>query len=391
MSIDAREGEILAWLDDQHEPMVELLRAIVDIDSGSYNKAGVDQVGTVLRRHFEQHGITCEMIESKPVDGTLYGDCIKAVVPAANGVAAPVILLGHRDTVFPDGTVAERPFQVQGDRAYGPGVADMKAGLVMNAFVLAAFARFGGASHPLIGLYTSDEEIASPSSRPVIEATAKGARAVFNAEPGRVPNGIVRGRKGALFFSLETTGRSAHSGAAHDKGVSAIEELCRKVLDLHALTDYESGTTVNVGLLEGGVSVNTVAPAAKARVDVRFKTMPAMAAAEAAIEAIAAKTYLDGTTTTIADKAAFLPLEQSEASQALFDHYVACAGDLGMSVSGEYTGGSADSGFTAAVGAPTVCGTGPVGEKAHSPAEVCHLETLTLRAKAVALAILRLD
>jgi glutamate carboxypeptidase len=162
------------------------------------------------------------------------------------------------------------------------------------------------------------------------------------------------------------------------------------VLDLHALTDYASGTTANVGLIQGGQSVNTVAPLATAEVDVRFRTIAAMRAAEAAISAILDRTYLAGTTTRITRKAAFLPFEQTAASRAVFEHYVACAAELGTYPGGEYTGGSADSGFTAAVGAPTLCGTGPLGAKAHSPDEVCHLDTLVPRAQALALAIARL-
>jgi glutamate carboxypeptidase len=266
----------------------------------------------------------------------------------------------------------------------------MKAGLVMNAFVLEAFARLGGAARAVINLVTSDEEIASPASRPVIEAAARGARAVFNAEPGRPSGALVTGRKGALFLTIEVTGRAAHSGGAHEHGISAIEELCRKVLDLHALTDYTTGTTANVGLIQGGQSVNTVAPLATAEVDVRFRTIAVMRAAEAAISAVLARTWLAGTTTRITRHAAFLPLEQTAASQALFEHYVACAAELGLTTGGEYTGGSADSGFTAATGAPTLCGTGPLGEKAHSPDEVCHLDTLVPRAQALALAIARL-
>jgi glutamate carboxypeptidase len=172
--------------------------------------------------------------------------------------------------------------------------------------------------------------------------------------------------------------------------VSAIEELCRKVQELHALTDYGTGTTVNVGLIEGGVSINTVAPFAEARVDVRYKTMAALAAAEAAIRAIVERVHLPGTTARITARGLFLPLEQTAANRALFEAYAACAAALGLAVGGEYTGGSADSGFTSAAGAPTLCGTGPLGEKAHSPDEVCHLDSLIPRAKALALTILRL-
>ncbi|MGH6898007.1 MAG: M20 family metallopeptidase [Geminicoccaceae bacterium] len=387
MALSVREAELLGWLDTQYQPMVELLGKLVDTDSGSYDKEGVARAGEIIHHHLLRRGIACE--EVIQADGSF---SVKATLPPREPVAdnAHILLLGHRDTVFPKGTVAERPFRVAGGRAYGPGVADMKAGLVMNAFVLEAFARFGGTARPLVNLITSDEEIASPASRPVIEAAARGARAVFNAEPGRPSGALVVGRKGAMFITIEVTGRAAHSGGAHEQGISAIEELCRKVLELHGLTDYETGTTVNVGLIQGGQSVNTVAPLAVAEVDVRFKTIAAMADAEARIAAILERTHLAGSTTRITRKAAFLPLEQTAASRAIFEHYVACAAELGIAVGGEYAGGSADSGFTAAIGAPTLCGTGPIGEKAHSPDEVCHLETLVPRAQALALAIARL-
>jgi glutamate carboxypeptidase len=388
MTLSTREAELLGWLDAQRQPMVELLGKLVDTDSGSYDKEGVARTGEIIYHHLVGRGIPCE--EVVQADGSF---SVRATVRPRDAGAdnAHVLLLGHRDTVFSKGTVAERPFRVEGDQAYGPGVADMKAGLVMNAFVLEAFARFGGTSRPLVNLITSDEEIASPASRPVIEDAARGARAVFNAEPGRFSGALVTGRKGALFLTIEVTGRAAHSGGAHEQGISAIEELCRKVPDLHALTDYSTGTTANVGLIQGGQSVNTVAPLASAEVDVRFRTIAAMRAAEAAIGAILERTRLAGTTTRIIRQAAFLPLEQTPASQALFEHYVACAAELGLTPGGEYTGGSADSGFTAAVGAPTLCGTGPLGEKAHSPDEVSHLNTLVPRAQALALAIARLS
>jgi glutamate carboxypeptidase len=388
MRLADHEAQLLSWLEQQQGPMIELLGQLVNTDSGSFDSEGVARAGEVIASHLKERGLPVELIAQ--ADGSV---SIRTAVDARQPPAgnAHVLLLGHRDTVFPKGTAAQRPFRVENGRAYGPGVADMKAGLVMNAFVLEAFACCGGAPRPLVGLFTSDEEIASPASRPTIEDAARGARAVFNAEPGRPSGNIVSGRKGAMFLTIEVTGRPAHSGSAHEHGVSAIEELCRKVQALHALTEYQTGTTVNVGLIEGGQSINTVAPWATAKVDVRFKTMARMAEAEAAIERIVAATHLPGTTTEITAKASFLPLEPSAANQALFEHYVAAAADLGMTIGGEYTGGSADSGFTAAAGAPTVCGTGPIGEKAHSPDEVCHVDTLIPRAKALALAILRLD
>ena len=381
-----RSAEILGWLDGQREAMTEMLRDLVNVDSGSYNKAGVDAVGTLIEKHLAERGIPTERVAAEK-----FGDCIRAVVPGAPGSGnRHILLMGHRDTVFPDGTVAERPFRVEGDTAYGPGVSDMKSGLVMNSFVLEAFKRFGGAPYPLVGLYTSDEEIASPSSRPVIENEARNARVVFNSEPGRPTGNVVTGRKGAAFLKFEVIGKAAHSGGRPQDGISAIEELARKIQKLHALTDFETGTTVNVGLISGGSSVNTVAPWATAEVDVRFKTQADREAVIAKINAILEETHLPGTTTRLTAERGFLPLNQSPESRQVFELYTPAAAELGMQIEGEFSGGSADSGFTASVGAPTVCSVGPVGGNAHSPDEYCRLDTLVPRAKAVALAILRM-
>ncbi len=146
----------------------------------------------------------------------------------------------------------------------------MKAGLVMNCFVLAAFAKFGGAPAPLVGLFTGDEEIGSPEGRAVIEAEARRARVVFNSEPGRVSGNVVTGRKGGVFMAFRITGKAAHSGGNFAEGISAIEELARKIQAIHALTDLDRGITLNVGLVSGGQSVNTVAPWAEGQIDLRY-------------------------------------------------------------------------------------------------------------------------
>ncbi|HET6519893.1 MAG TPA: M20/M25/M40 family metallo-hydrolase, partial [Geminicoccaceae bacterium] len=208
MALDVREREVLAWLEGQYPAMIGLLGAVVNTDSNSYDRQGVEAVIARFRRHLEERGFAPRSIETAPVGGARFGDCLKATAPAGNGAGANghVLLLGHCDTVFPAGEAAARPFRVEGGRASGPGVADMKAGLVMNTFVFEALARFGAARHPLAVLYTSDEEIASGASRPVIEAEARGARAVFNAEPGRPSGNVVGGRKGAMFLTIEATG-----------------------------------------------------------------------------------------------------------------------------------------------------------------------------------------
>lgn len=383
MSVEAKTA-ILEHLGRQHQAMVALLAELVSIDSGSYHKAGVDRVEDRLRAWLEAAGMPCESFPNER-----FGNCMAARLSAQNGGSnRPIVLMGHCDTVFPEGTVAKRPFRIDGDRATGPGVADMKAGLVMNSFVLDALRRFG-APCPLIGLYTADEEIASPSSRAVIEAEAKNARAVFNAEPGRPSGNLVSRRKGAAFIELEVTGRASHSGAAHAQGVSAIEAMARKIQRLHKLTDYDLGTTVNVGLMQGGQSVNTVAPRATAAIDVRFPTLNIMEKILGEVREILNTTELPGSESRIVREGSFLPLEQDEASRKLLEIYARTAAELGMpTVGGEATGGSADSGFTAALGTPTLCGTGPVGGNAHTDEEWCRIDTLVPRARALALTVL---
>ncbi len=383
------EDQITGWLETQHEAMVALLREMVDIDSGSYDKAGTDAVGEVVRRFLAAHGVTVETIAQ-----ARHGDVLRAAAPwdgPAGNAGGNVLLMGHRDTVFPKGEAGRRPFTIRDGVAYGPGVADMKAGLVMNCFLLAAFARFGGAPAPLVGLFTGDEEIGSPEGRPVIEAEARRARAVFNSEPGRVSGNVVTGRKGGVFMAFRVTGRAAHSGGNFPEGISAIEELARKVQAIHALTDLDRGITLNVGLVTGGQSVNTVAPEAGGEIDLRYVRPDDRDEAMGRIEAIIARSFVPGTRAELAVKGEFLPLNQTAAAKRLFDLYVDAARTSGFATDGEFTGGCADSGFAAGVGAATICAVGPVGGKAHTPDEFLHLDTLVPRAQACARAILGLE
>ena len=381
--LSLQERRILDWLAAQRPAMLALLEQLVNTDSGSYDKAGVDAVGGHLQRFFDSEGIAHERVADER-----FGDALRAGV--GGGPNTTILLMGHRDTVFPHGEAARRPFRIEAGRAYGPGVADMKPGLVMNAFVLAAFEKFGGAPAPLVGLFTADEEIGSPSSRGLIETEARRARAVFNAEPGRPSGAVVTARKGGVFMGMEVIGKAAHSGANFEQGISAIGELAHKIVALHALTDIARGITVNVGIVRGGQTVNTVAPSAQAEIDLRFLDRAGRDAAMSRIEAIVSASQVPGTSAKLEIFGEFLPLVKSPESERLYRHYADCAQALGAVVPAEFTGGCADSGFAASVGAPTLCATGPVGAKAHTPEEYLELDSLVPRAQALALAILRL-
>lgn len=384
-TLTAKESEICRWLAEQQPAMLALLEEVVNIDSGSYDKAGVDRVGERFKQFYESHGMT---VRTDPNE--THGDAIHVRLDDSPSNEKPILLMGHRDTVFPKGEVGRRPFKIENGRAYGPGVVDMKGGLVLNAFVLAAFKRFGGHPAPLAALITSDEEIASPACRPVIERAGREARCVFNSEPGRPTGNVVTGRKGGVFMKMQVFGKAAHSGGNFEKGISAIGELAHKIVKLHALTDLKRGITLNVGLVSGGQSVNTTAPEAEGRIDLRYVKPSDRAWALDAVNAIVDTPVVPGTTARIEILGEFLPLNATSASEELFSAYAAAAGEVGLEIKGEFSGGCADSGFTAAVGCPTICAVGPVGGNAHTPEEYLEVESFVPRAQAMALAILRL-
>jgi glutamate carboxypeptidase len=380
----ATSNAAVEWLADQRFAMQAALAQLVDIDSNSHDKAGTDRVAQAM-----SGWLTAAGLDARHLADPAEGDALLVRLPGAQPAAAPVLLMGHRDTVFPTGTVAQRPWRVEGDRGYGPGVADMKSGLVLQCFVLMALSRLPALPFPVLGLFTADEEIGSRHGRVAIEAHARGACAAFNAEPGRVSGNLVIERKGGANFVIDVVGCAAHAGMNHQDGANAIETLARKIQALHALTDYEAGITANVGLVSGGVSTNTVPPTAQAQLDVRFCTAAQRESLFARILAIVAEPGVVGTTATVKQTSEFLPLEPRW-SEDLMRRYKASAAQVGFAVEGEFTGGCSDAGFTASLGIPTLCGVGPVGGRAHTDGEYCCLDTLVPRAQALVATVLGL-
>ena len=404
---------VVAWLAAHEAEMVALLKDLVNVDSGTYNKAGVDAAGEVLQNFWRAHGLSVSVIPHET-----FGDALIADLPCPEAKdLRPVLMMGHRDTVFPDGEAERRPFSMRDGRGYGPGVADMKSGLVIEAFVMAAFAACGAPGAPLRMLTTSDEEIASPACARDITAQAKLCRAVFNAEPSRrreaksdevvsgsredfasdrrpnAPAGnqntqvVTRGRKGGVFMRVEAIGKAAHSGAHYERGRSAILDLAQKVAPLHALTDLARGITVNVGLIGGGQTVNTIAPSAWMEIDLRYIEPPQREEAVSAIRKIVEKPAVEGVKAELIIKGEFLPLVQTPESVRLLEAYTRAAASYGITVTADFTGGCADSGLTAAAGCPTLCSVGPIGGGGHTPEEFIEMASLVPAAQTLALAI----
>jgi len=377
------EAEIHDWLAASQPTMERLLARLVDIDSPSGDRVGLDAVAGELFAFLSENRVDVRRIRAGK-GATL----LQASVPSG-GDRAPALLMGHMDTVFPRGTAGRRPYSATSERLYGPGVADMKAGLVMNAFVLAAFARFGGGEHPVRALFTVDEEVASPISRPFILDTARGASIVLNAEPGRANGNVVIERKGGIFLRLSIAGKPSHSGVDFAGGASAVSELAHKIVALEKLTDIAGGVTVNVGLISGGQSINTVAPNAEASLDVRYTRKEQRDRLIAQLSEIVDATTIPGTRAELEIVGEFQPMVPSPGALALFEAYREAAASLGLEADGEATGGCSDAGFTSSLGIPTLCGVGPVGGNAHTDEEYVERNSLVSRAQALALAISR--
>jgi glutamate carboxypeptidase len=378
--------DALAWLAGERGAMEDLLRLLVERNSFTGNAGGVAWVvaalETALRRPAGVPGIAaapgpiaCERIESARFGPHLF---FRNAVPGP-----PVFLVGHADTVFPPGTF--EGFRREGDRGIGPGAFDMKGGLVVLRFGLAAAARAGLLDRvPVAGMIVADEEVGSPESQPLLGERARGAACALVFESGRPGDLIVTRRKGVASLRAEAHGIAAHAGNEPEKGRSAIWSLARFVDRAQALSDPARGLSVNVGTFRGGTSKNTVPERAECDLDLRFETVEAGRALEAALQAASAEAALPGTRIVISRVATRAPLERSAASPAHAAEYGACQRESGLGA-GEapLAGGGSDACTTSAAGVPSIDGLGPRGAGYHTSAEEVDLASLVPKAQAL--------
>ena len=353
------------------------LRRLVSIDCGSYTRAGVDEVGRWVRAFFTELGAT---VEARPDPAGRLGDTVVATFDGRTG-GPRVLLIGHMDTVFDPGTVAERPFRLEGEVAYGPGVTDMKSGLLAGLYALKAIIieRGGLPFERLVFIANPDEEIGSPTSTPHIRAFAAETDVALVLECARANGDIVSARKGILDLRVVVHGRAAHAGVEPEKGRSAIVEAARIVAELHDLNGRWPGVTVNVGVIGGGTRPNVVAERCSLEVDVRATSREALEIAEAEIRRIAEATEVPDTTIEFEPMARWWPMEKLERSGRLVEHAQAVASALGFTVSDASTGGASDANTTSGMGIPSLDGLGPIGGNDHAPAEYLEVDSIVPR------------
>jgi glutamate carboxypeptidase len=364
---------LLQFCQEHQSEMLDLLKQMVEIESPSDNKAAVDNLGAYLAREFERMGGKVKLYPTKK-----YGDHLHAEFPGRAG-ARPLLLLGHFDTVWPLGTLAQMPFRIEGGRAFGPGVLDMKAGIVMMMFAVRAVRRLNRDDHrPVVVLLDTDEEVGSVTGRPIVEATAKRCEAVLVLEPAQGVHGHLKtARKGVGGFTIHVRGRAAHAGVDFEKGHSAIVELARQVLEVAKFTDLTRGITVNSGVIRGGTRTNVVAAEAWAEVDIRIAR--ADDARELEQKFAALRPFDPECALEVSGGVNRPPMERTEGTVRLFGIARERAGKLGIALDESATGGGSDGNFTSAMGIPTLDGLGAVGEGAHAAHESILLEELPRR------------
>ncbi|MGH2406634.1 MAG: M20 family metallopeptidase [Candidatus Limnocylindrales bacterium] len=374
------EEELPAYLED--------LATLVNIDCGSYTKAGVDQVARWTARFLERLGASVEIRPDERL-----GDTVLATLRGRPG-APRALLIGHMDTVFDAGTARRRPFRVSDGRAYGPGVTDMKSGLLCGLYALLALRAAADDEsswlpfEELVFIANPDEEIGSPVSTPAIREAALEADAAFVLECARANGDIVSSRKGTVDLRVTVHGKAAHAGVEPEKGASAILEAAHQVIALHALNGRWPGVTCNVGVLHGGTRPNVVPEEAVLEVDLRSPRRADLEDAEAAVRAICAAPTIPGVTTTVEETGRHWPMEKLAASGRLVEHATSLAQRLGFELHDAATGGASDANTTAGLGVPTLDGLGPVGGLDHSPDEYLEIDSIVPRVTLLAALLL---
>ena len=372
--------EIVQGIQRRQDEMVELLRVLVEHESGTYDKADVDRLGAFLRERLADLDFETELVRQDRL-----GDHVVGRRPSRNG--KQILLVGHFDTVFSHGTLAERPWRVENGRAYGPGVYDMKGGIAIMLTALDALRTAGSPFWSETGItvfFNSDEEILSPTSAGPIDAIARDCQTACILEPARPGGEYTFVRKGAGKFFMKIAGRAAHAGGQPELGRSAALELAHKTIALHALNNPATQTTVNVGVMRAGERSNIICPEAYAEIDLRAIDPEEMESAIEAMRQVASATTVPDTTAEFWGDPYFPPLPRKPVNERLFGLMREVAAEVGFEARDIVSGGGSDGNHTGQF-VPTIDGMGIGGDGAHTEREVAVIASLPERAAALAL------
>jgi glutamate carboxypeptidase len=369
--------------ESRKKDMIALLKKLVESESPSNDKAAVDRVGTLVAEECHRLGADVEFVPNKAVGDHVIARFFPHPQPLSLGERG-VLLMHHMDTVFPIGTLEKMPFYEKDDKIFGPGVLDMKGGIVISLTAIAALKKAGLLKRPVTVLVTSDEEIGSGTSEELITRLAKDAALVLVMESGLVDGSLKTWRKGVGDFVVRVKGRAAHAGGAHEEGRNAIEEMAHQVLAIQNMTDYAKGTTLNVGVIKGGTVSNVVPEEAVAEVDFRVLVPEEAGRVEAAMKAL--KPVTPDTSLEVSGGLNRPPMPENDLMKATFAKAKAIAAGIGMKIKAGGSGGGSDGNFVSPLGVPLLDGMGTYGEGLHSERE--YIFTRSLPERAVLLAAL---
>lgn len=368
----------LKYFEKKLPSMVETIREWAEIESPSDNKSGADRIAALLAAKFKKLGGKATL--HRAVD---YGDNLQ-IDFVGSGKEKPVLLLGHFDTVYPLGTLANMPCRVNGNRLHGPGVLDMKSGIALMFYAIQALRSWHGAlPRPVTVFLVSDEEVGSSSSRKITEKLARASAAVLVLEPAAGIRGAVKtARKGVGEYTLTVKGIAAHAGLDPTKGHSAIVELAHQITSISKLNDPRSGLTVNPGVIRGGTRTNVIAAEATVEIDARIQKATQASVLDRKLRSLKAhdrqcKLVIEGGINR-------LPMERTAGVAALYLKAKAIAEQIGWKLEEAAVGGGSDGNFTAGIGIPTLDGLGGVGEGAHAVHEHILISELPRRAMLLA-------
>lgn len=381
--------EILAFIDDYREDMLVLWRTLVEIEGDITNKAGTDKVAETISSLLNSWGVSNEIIQMEKAGNTLVAEWGK------DYGGEPILLVGHMDTVFAKGTIKENPFHIEDGKVYGPGVLDMKGGLVIALYILRTLMDAGYNQRSIRIVFSGDEEgghqFTCEKSKAIFETYAKECRAAFNFETGLLNGDVVVERKSAVRYRCIATGVGSHAGLAPEKGRSAIKEMAHKILEFEALNNYSMGTSINVGKITGGTVPNAVPAECIAMLDVRTSNQAESIRVQNRIQEIVDTCYTKDVQCILETINPRPPMERTDEVMELYHHVADAAKRIGMDIPKPVAAGSwSDSTFIVASGVPAICALGVRGEWNHSTREYAVLESLFERCKLVTATILSL-
>ncbi len=366
--------------------MLFMLERLVNKDSGSHYKKGVDAIGKILSNEYQLLNYHVDIVEQSDVGNHLFIRHKEAKNPR-------IIILGHLDTVYKEGTVKNRPFIIRGTRAYGPGVIDMKGSHVTLLYAIKALIEAGHteAIKNVHIFLNSDEEIGSATSHVLIENVSLGKQYALVMEPARPDGSIVSSRRGGGHYELKVYGKASHAGIAPEDGISAIEEISHKIIKLQKLNQLQEGINVNVGIVKGGESANVICPFAEAVIDIRIDNFEQGILIDKEIKRICSKSDVPGTVLELKGGIHRSPMIKDEGTIRLLEIIQEISEEMGLHLMDVATGGNSDASFTSNVGVPTIDGLGPVGGNAHSEDEYLEIPSLIERALLLANVIKKLS